>query len=81
MSPSRQRRTGGARLEQPRVIQYDKSSGHFKLIVGVADGDFGDPCPAVAGTVHRHPGYQREAEPSDARGVRRQRQHGAVRVA
>jgi hypothetical protein len=28
-----------------RVIEYDKSTGHLKLIVGVAAGDFGDPCP------------------------------------
>ena len=28
-----------------RVISVD-ANGHFKLIVGVADGDFGDPCPA-----------------------------------
>lgn len=29
-----------------RVIGYDKATGYLKLIVGVADGDFGDPCPA-----------------------------------
>lgn len=28
-----------------RVIGVDKLTGRFKLIVGVADGDFGDPCP------------------------------------
>jgi WD40 repeat protein len=29
-----------------RVIGVD-ANGHFKLIVGVADGDFGDPCPTA----------------------------------
>jgi adhesin/invasin len=28
-----------------RVIGLDKTTGRFKLLVGVADGDFGDPCP------------------------------------
>jgi hypothetical protein len=28
-----------------RVIQVNKATNHFKLLVGVADGDFGDPCP------------------------------------
>jgi len=29
-----------------RVIAVDKATGQFELIVGVAGGDFGDPCPA-----------------------------------
>ena len=33
-----------------RVIQVDKANSHFKLIVGVADGDFGDPCPPAPAT-------------------------------
>jgi sugar lactone lactonase YvrE len=28
-----------------RVIEVDQATGKFKLLVGVADGDFGDPCP------------------------------------
>jgi adhesin/invasin len=28
-----------------RVISLDKTSGRYELVVGVADGDFGDPCP------------------------------------
>jgi sugar lactone lactonase YvrE len=30
-----------------RVIAVEPSTGRFKLLVGVADGDFGDPCPAA----------------------------------
>jgi len=33
-----------------RVIQVDAATGTFKLIAGVAGGDFGDPCPALPAT-------------------------------
>ena len=29
-----------------RVIAIDKTTGRFRLVVGVSDGDFGDPCPS-----------------------------------
>jgi sugar lactone lactonase YvrE len=30
-----------------RVVAVDQGTGRFRLIVGVADGDFGDPCPPL----------------------------------